>query len=429
MSTLQFYLEFHGIWISLALCLWTYGTRRANSKATVYLSIIMLLNGLTLVADLLLSWSQGNASRVTDYVLYISAVLLPLMEHCQTLLTSYFIRTLLEEREETIDQRLFRISCGASIAGILLSTLSIFFVVIFRIEEHVLSYTRYGYGLSLTFGIIALGVNLIQILKRKMHFSLAAKIAMSTFLILLILAISTEYVYPEGTTIILIASTAILIAIYVSNLHASYTFHKKRTRQLLQTQSDLLNAQIKPHFIFNALTSIQTLIDIDPKEATEAATNFSRYMHQMLNATQIDGLTNFQTEMEIVRNYLYIEKLRFGDQIQIVYDYPEDLDFMIPYLSIEPMVENAVRHGLRGKLEGGTVTIYARANEEDALVRIQDDGVGFDCSQIDRCERVGFNNVKQRIQLLCNGELIVKSQIGAGTTIIMNIPQKRRFQL
>ena len=131
----------------------------------------------------------------------------------------------------------------------------------------------------------------------------------------------------------------------------------------------------------------------------------------------------FENELNLVRDYLYMEKKRFGEKLKIRYVITEN-DFLVPALSIQPIVENAVRHGIRQKLEGGTVSIETYRDGTDYMVRIKDDGVGFDpnAAKDDGRRHVGSENVRSRLALMCGGRLYINSIPGAGTEVILRIP-------
>ena len=133
----------------------------------------------------------------------------------------------------------------------------------------------------------------------------------------------------------------------------------------------------------------------------------------------------FATELEHLKKYLYIEQLRFADKLNIEYDI-QDVDFEIPLLSIQPLVENAVKHGVGMKEEGGTVKISTRETDTAHLVIIEDDGVGFDPNEKknDGRSHIGMENTKKRLRDMCGGEVIITSEIGKGTVAKVIIPKK-----
>ena len=123
--------------------------------------------------------------------------------------------------------------------------------------------------------------------------------------------------------------------------------------------------------------------------------------------------------------YLFIEQLRYGDSLNVVFDI-EVTDFYLPPLTIQPLVENAVKHGIGGKEDGGTVTVSTRNHGDCVMILISDNGIGFDPDAVAPQDRnhVGLENVKNRLRLMCDAALEVQSAPGAGTTITISVPKE-----
>ena len=143
-----------------------------------------------------------------------------------------------------------------------------------------------------------------------------------------------------------------------------------------------LLGQMKPHFVQNCLVTIRNLCRKDSKAAVEAINHFSRYLRRSMTVMDTTHPILFETEMELVENYLYMEQLRFGSDVKVEMDIRAG-GFNIPALTVEPIVENAVRHGIRGEICSGTVRISTDENGEEYLITVEDNGSGFDTSLLD----------------------------------------------
>ena len=199
---------------------------------------------------------------------------------------------------------------------------------------------------------------------------------------------------------------------------------KEQEEELASTRIAILLSQIQPHFIFNSLSAIETLCKKDADEAAEALDHFSEYLKgSMAGLTEKEKIL-FEHELHHVQNYLYIEQKRFGNRLKIVYDIREK-GFLIPALTMQPMVENAVRHGICQKLEGGCLTIRTYADATNWIIEVEDDGVGFQVEDLEqmRDNHVGVSNVRSRLKMMCDGELEIKSVQGEGTKVRMIIPK------
>ncbi len=197
-----------------------------------------------------------------------------------------------------------------------------------------------------------------------------------------------------------------------------------RSKQRIQ----LMLSQIRPHFIFNSLTSIRYLCDLDPKAAGMMTEKFAQYLRGNMDALASDGEVPFTKELEHTKLYLEIEKIRFQDDLRIEYDI-QGTDFFLPVLTLQPIVENAVRHGVRGRNGVGTVKISTREYSDHWEVTVSDDGPGFDpeapVTDEDGREHIGIPNVRSRLEQISNATLRVESAPGCGTTVTLDTQKKK----
>ena len=198
-------------------------------------------------------------------------------------------------------------------------------------------------------------------------------------------------------------------------------------KELYEAKVQVMVSQIRPHFMYNALSSIAMLCKIKPDTAYEATINFSDYLRGNMDSLKQTAPVSFRKELEHLEKYLYIEKLRFGKKLNIEYDIQAD-SFEIPLLSVQPLVENAVKHGVGMKEDGGTVTISTRETDENYEIIVSDDGVGFDTSEVknDGRSHVGMENTKRRLKDMCKADVVITSVIGEGTTARIIIPKTKQ---
>ena len=205
-------------------------------------------------------------------------------------------------------------------------------------------------------------------------------------------------------------------------------------KENLRVQKDLYDAkvqimvsQIRPHFMYNALTSIAMMCELDPKTAKEATITFAKYLRSNMDSLKQTKPVPFETELEHLKKYLYIEKLRFDDLLNIEYDI-QATAFEVPMLSIQPIVENAVKHGVGMKDDGGTVKISSVEKDDSFEVIIEDDGVGFDMNapkKDDGRSHVGMENTRRRLKEMCGADIVITSEVGKGTVARVIIPKKK----
>jgi len=221
-----------------------------------------------------------------------------------------------------------------------------------------------------------------------------------------------------------ISSALINIATLVSSfllftyvyLNDQKTMLENETK-LAKYRTDIMLSQIGPHFIYNTLSTISALCTIDPKKAQDLTADFTDYLRNNLNLAKAQNISSFEMELNHTKKYLEIEKVRFGDRLQVEYDIQET-GFMLPSLSLQPIVENAVKHGVTHKRNGGTVRIASERRGDCFAVTVTDDGVGFDAEAFTPQEgHYGLSTAKERMRMLLGGEVTVQSAVGQGTTV------------
>lgn len=196
-------------------------------------------------------------------------------------------------------------------------------------------------------------------------------------------------------------------------------------RELYESRVAIMVSQIQPHFLYNSLSSIAMMCTIDPETAQEATVTFADYLRGNMDSLKQKTPVPFSKELEHLKKYLYIEKLRFGKKLNIVYDVQTE-DFVLPQLSIQPLAENAVKHGISKKRGGGTLTIATREEMDCYKVIVSDDGKGFDVNEVknDGRSHIGMDNVRRRLKEMCGGEVIIESKIDEGTVATVILPKE-----
>lgn len=203
----------------------------------------------------------------------------------------------------------------------------------------------------------------------------------------------------------------------------------------LSAELSFLQAQIKPHFLFNSISIIAALCTKEPQRAKELLYHLSDYLRGSFNFEQYNGVTSLADELATLHAYVAIEKERFGGRLKIEYDVDDNIELSLPMLVIQPLVENALRHGILKKLDGGTVKLSVQQTEGYAVITIQDDGVGIPHSQLVRLleqtavkSGVGLINIHRRMIFHYGEGLVIESEVDKGTTVKMRIPLEEEVQ-
>lgn len=199
-------------------------------------------------------------------------------------------------------------------------------------------------------------------------------------------------------------------------------------KELAESRISVMMSQIQPHFLYNSISCIQELCLIEPEKAYDALAQFARFLRGNMDSLTSKKPIPFEKELSHVRNYLALEKIRFEERLNIRYEICEE-GFMIPALTLQPIVENAVRYGISKKKEGGTITISTRRREGWIEVAVEDDGLGFETDMPvaddtgTKRSHVGMENVRKRLESQCGGRLIVESSQGNGSRVSILLPE------
>lgn len=204
---------------------------------------------------------------------------------------------------------------------------------------------------------------------------------------------------------------------------------KRQENELSDMRIDMMLSQIQPHFMFNVLTGIRKLCETQPSRAAESIGTFSKFLRTNMETLTDKHPIPFEKELAHTKAYLQLEQMRFREKLQIVYDI-ESIYFAIPPLTLQPIAENAVRHGLMKKENGGTLTIRSHENETAYVITVTDDGVGFsqEPGKAEKNAHIGLANVKSRLAALCGGSVQIQSEIDKGTTVTILIPKEGEAQ-
>ncbi|MGN0507026.1 MAG: sensor histidine kinase [Lachnospiraceae bacterium] len=197
----------------------------------------------------------------------------------------------------------------------------------------------------------------------------------------------------------------------------------EQERKLTERRIAVMMSQIRTHFIFNVLTAISGYCKYDPQKADEALICFARYLRRNIKIIEEEGLIDFSKELEQVEDYISLEQLRFQDMITFEKDIEEE-NFKIPPLTIQPIIENAIKHGLVEHGRSGTVELHTAREEEDIVITIIDDGAGFSPEECEKEDSVGLKNVRFRLETMVHGSLTIESSPGKGTKATIRLPVK-----
>ncbi len=320
----------------------------------------------------------------------------------------------------------FRIASGLEIAYLVLLVFTHFSTVIYTISDDNVYRRGPLYALLLVPPLLILAVNIFTYFKNRSKLSGLQQAAFAVYLFIPSLCIVMQMVFYGIYVVLLGTSVAafIMLVITLKDQAAKYRLEKERNAQL--NIAIMLN-QIQPHFLFNCLNVIRKIYRSDLRKGEYALDLFTKYLRHNTDSITVNHPIYFEKELEHVKHYLELQQLRFGGEIDVVYDI-SCTQFRLPSLTLQPLVENAVTYGVRKKESGsGRVVIRSLEYGDRYEVSVTDDGPGFDpeAPQKDgERAHIGIYNVRERLFRMSNAALRIASEPGKGTTATIIIPKE-----
>lgn len=321
-----------------------------------------------------------------------------------------------------ISRRYYRFWVGLGICAILLAIIAAFTGLYARFDANNQYIQQKTFWLSHLFTCIMMASMLHVISRDKKAYDRRELISLWFYSGVAMACYVLEVVYAD----LWVAQTGLAASLILLYINIQLQVRQEQQAELVEARIAIMLSQIQPHFLYNSLTAIDRLVYLNPGEAHEAIATFSDYLRVNMDALKQKTPILFEKELEHVRQYLYLEQLRFGTRLRIIYDIQAE-SFCLPVLTVQPIVENAVRYGVTKRPEGGTVTIRTEETPELVRITIADDGIGFAVDQRpeDARSHLGIANVRSRLADMCGGTLNIESSPGSGTTAMIEIPKQK----
>ena len=368
---------------------------------------------------------------IVNFINFIANAILPVF---------YAVYIRLSIKEEKAESNLVNVITGFAVISIIFIVVSQVNGFLYRIDPETNLYRRGpGFSVLTALFILEMMVGILFIHKYRRNIDRLRRIALLSFIILpLIASIIQVFIYGFSlSNIAAIVSAMIMFAQALDDnarkMVENAIFIKKQSEELLDMRTRIALSQIKPEFIYSTLSSVYELCDKDVKRAKEVIVHLSNYLRQNIESIDTDRLVSFEKELNHTMVYLELEKTRNPGRFEVEYHTRATL-FELPALTVQPIVENALTHGIY-KLppgEKGRIIISSEKGNGYVKITVRDNGVGFDMDRIsgEGVERTmsrdlaGIQNVRNRLKIMEDAELHMKSEPGIGTTADIIIPTK-----
>ena len=405
-----------------ALCMFL--TRNFETNKRKLLMFMQLSTAVLLFMDAL-AWAYRGVSgtvgfymvRISNFMVFFLGDLILLLYHlylCDCLFAG--------EYEQKKIKRIPAV-CVVVCIGMLLVIVSQFTGLYYSFNVNNFYHRNAMYPLSLIIPLLGGVIDFTLLIQYRKKVSQATFVCLLSYMILPMLAIIFLFFFYGISLVNIAINISMIFMFIVATVEQSRELNNKE-KEMCDMKIALTLSQIGPHFIFNTLSTIRHLCIKNPQLAAETVDEFTTYLRGNIDSLINDRMIYFEKELKHVQSYLAIEKKRFGERVNVVYDIKET-DFMLPALSMQIVVENAVKHGICKKAGGGTVMIRTERHDNNIYITIEDSGVGFDPENLPDNGRThaGIANVRSRLENMCHGRLEIESMIGSGTKVRIILPE------
>ena len=379
--------------------------------------------------SLLVAYVASNfIGQCTDDVV-IQCITLFLESALSSVLMLLLMGFLLEQSGETGWRRspVFRLAAGLWLVYMVLLIYTQFSTQIYFFDTQGDYHRGPYYPVLLIPPVIIMALNLLLLWHRWDRFSKRERIAFAVYIIVPMLTMLIQMLF-FGVYVIVLGTAVSALFMFLSIQNDQAERYAMQQAENAQLRMDIMLSQIQPHFLYNALAVIQDLCHTgDTARAEEATIRFAQYLRGNMESLGEGVPVPFEKELRHTQGYLELEQMRFREKLTVRYDVTCTA-FQLPTLTLQPIAENAVRHGVRGNPDGtGVVTVATREYPDRYEITVSDDGPGFDPAQLGSntgAEHVGIKNVRDRLARMCGGTLTIVSAPGEGAAVTLAIPKR-----
>lgn len=419
-AIIQINIEIVLVILCVSIWILTMVWKKDSKQVYRYIWIVDLLTVGLLVSDIFAIFYRGNMSPQGYYIVRAANFFNFLFLYSILFYLSFFVEKVYELKEKG-KKRILTTKIMSGIT-IMINFVNLVVPLAYDFDEQNKYFRKGGWYVNAAFQLIAIiflasvVIELRNEIEQMVSWMILIEIIMP-----LLASIVQIFIYGIAITNIALGVTQIILFMVLFRYQELKI--QKRDLQISEYNAKLMLTQLQPHFMLNTLSTIQYLCKSDSEAAYETISDFSIYLRNNMEFASTTDLIPFEKELSHIEKYVAIEQKRFGERIKAKYDIKEK-EFSLPPLSVQPLVENAIKHGISKKRQGGTVEISTWRSVKDIHIIIRDDGVGYDMDKPFSSDRVhlGLSLVRDRLQRMCGGDVMITSEENKGTICEIIIP-------
>ena len=395
------------------------------SKEIRYFRRTCFWNGIFILADLT-GWIFFDFARIWFPIVFVIG------RFVYYAVIAIFFLTLLRyiveyvsslEKVSKVYMGIARVLTGVHFIGCMLTPFTGFF---YEITEE----NRYRLGKGVIFCNILPMVVLLMIIIISVHYRKVLKpragVALYGYSCICFLGQVVKVLF-EGVMSINPYITLATIILFFNMQYDRDVQQKLDKEKLEELNMKMMLGQIRPHFLYNTLACIRGLCEKEPAMAKKLMNDFTIFLRANMDSLTNHELIPFEQELLHIKSYLNLVQQMYGEKLEVVYEI-KTTQFLIPTLSLQPLVENAVHKGIKNKKDGGKLTIQTEETEKYFQIIVSDNGTGFDRNVLKEDGHIGIKNVQKRLSVMCKGILVIDTAFGIGTTVYITIPKNITIQ-
>ena len=391
------------------------GTNQWNKHFFIILFTVFVLSMIALFVDLVIYGDPSMVleEKVTVYFQYL------LLSIPMPMFTVYLLRTCGENWRKSF---LFRVVVGLWIIYFILlaiAQLTTFFYYVTPDNQYIRT-SWHSIMVAPIFTVMF--INLAAVIRRRETLPKKYFIAFMIHLIPLTGTLFINNMIVESLLLVVVGLCISTLAMFSIILYDQIESYVGQQREIAHQRASIMVLQMRPHFIYNAMMSIYYLCAKDSKKAQQVTLDFTTYLRKNFTAIASDDTISFSDELEHTRAYLAVEQVQFEDSLCVDYDTPHK-NFRLPPLTLQPIVENAVKHGMDPEYAPLNITIRTRETNSGSEIIVEDNGSGFAPADDDCEPHIALANIKHRLEMMCGGKMTIRPREGGGTVVTVIIPR------